>query len=105
MMKPDKVRGEYENSQVTEELAVCRKEVQQLKEQLQSSNKRWQEGLRAETSKWQARLEEQEQDVETEQAKMAEAIAGKYVYAFGEERKTSCSLQTDVLLHQCVRLQ
>jgi len=31
MMKQDKLRGECENSQVTEELAVCTKEVEQHK--------------------------------------------------------------------------
>jgi len=87
--KPDKVRGEHENSRATEELAVCRKEVEQLKEQLQSCDKEWQERLRAESDKWQARLEEHHQDVETEQAKMAEAVAGKYVYAFGKERSNN----------------
>ena len=87
--KPDKMRGECENSQVTEELAVYRKEVEQLKEQLQSCDKEWQERLRAESDKWQARLEEHHQDVETEQAKMAEAVAGKYVYAFGKERSNN----------------
>jgi FtsZ-binding cell division protein ZapB len=92
MMKPDKLIDDCEMSQVTEEVAICRKEVEQLKEQLQSCDKKWQERLRAETGKWQARLEEQQQDVETEQAKMAEAVAGKYVYVSGEERKTSCSL-------------
>jgi hypothetical protein len=30
MMKPDKLRGECENSQVTEELEVCREEMEQL---------------------------------------------------------------------------
>jgi hypothetical protein len=38
MMKPDKMRGECENSQATEELAVYKKEV----EQLQSCDKKWQ---------------------------------------------------------------
>ena len=74
-MKPDKLRGECGNSQVTEELAVCTEEVQQLKEQLQCCGKEWQERLRAEIDRWQARLEEQQQDVETEQAKVAEAVA------------------------------
>jgi len=32
--------------------------------------------VRAGTDRWQDRLEEQQQDVETEQAKMAEAVAG-----------------------------
>jgi hypothetical protein len=36
----------------------------------------WQERLRAETDRWQERLEEQQQDVETEQVKMAAAVAG-----------------------------
>jgi regulator of replication initiation timing len=62
---------------VTEELAVYKKELEQLKEQLQSCDKEWQDRLRAESDKWQARLEEHHQDVETEQAKMAEAVAGK----------------------------
>jgi len=57
-MKPDKLRGECENSQVTVELAVCTKEVAQLKEQLQSCGKEWQARLRTETNKRQARLEE-----------------------------------------------
>jgi hypothetical protein len=35
VMKQDTLRSECENSQVTEELAVCTKEVEQLKEQLQ----------------------------------------------------------------------
>ena len=41
MMKRDKLRGECENSQVTEELAVCTEEVQQL----QCCDKEWQERL------------------------------------------------------------
>ena len=60
--KPDKLRGECENSQVTEELAVCTEEVEQLK----SCDKEWQVRLRTDTNKWQGRLEEQQQDVETE---------------------------------------
>jgi hypothetical protein len=59
-----------------DKLAVSTKEVEQLKEQLQSNDKEWQARLRAETNKWQATLEEHLQDVETEQAKMAEAVAG-----------------------------
>jgi regulator of replication initiation timing len=82
MMKRDKLRGECENSEVTEELAVCTREVEQLKEQLQSCDEEWQARLRAETDKWQARLEEHQQDVETEQAKMAEAVAGKIRLCF-----------------------
>jgi len=58
--------------------------VEQLKEQLQSCDKEWQARLRAETGKWQARLEEHQQDVETEQAKMAEAVAGIMCSCFGE---------------------
>ena len=80
MMKPDKLRGECENSQVTAELAVCIKEV----EQLQSWDKEWQVRLRAETDRWQDSLEEQQQDVETEQAKMAEAVAGVMCCCFWE---------------------
>jgi len=67
---------------VTEELAVCTKEVEKLKEQLQSCDKEWQERLRAETDRWQDRLEEQQQDVGTEQTKMAEAVAGIMSYRF-----------------------
>jgi hypothetical protein len=48
--------------------------MDQLKEQLQSCGKGWQVRLRAETNNWQARLEEQQQDVEKEQTKMAEAF-------------------------------
>jgi len=40
--------------------------------------------LGAETDKWQDRLEEQQQDVETEQAKMAEAVAGIMCSCFWE---------------------
>ena len=87
-MKPDKLRDECENSQVAEELAVCTREVEQLKEQLQSCDKDWQARLRAETDRWQARLEEQQQDVETEQAKMADAVAGKICLCFWEREKT-----------------
>ncbi|XP_023701619.1 centrosomal protein of 152 kDa isoform X3 [Cryptotermes secundus] len=72
----DKLRAERENSQMTEELKVCMKEVEQLTEQLQSCEKDWQTKLTAETNKWQARLVEHQQDVETERDKMAEAIAG-----------------------------
>jgi regulator of replication initiation timing len=50
---------------VTEELAVCTKEVEQLKEQLQFCDKEWQMRLTAETNKLQDRLEEQQQDVDT----------------------------------------
>jgi len=85
MMKPDKPRGV--NSQVTKELVVCTEVVEQLKEQLQSSDKEWQERLRAETDRWQDRLEEQQQDVETEQAKMAEAVAGKVCCCCWEREK------------------
>ena len=60
---------------MTEELAVFTEEVQQLKEQQQCCDKEWQERLRAETHKWQDRLEEQQQDVETEETKMEEAVA------------------------------
>ena len=63
-MKSDKLRGECENSQVTEELAVCTEEVEQLMEQLQSCDKEWQVRLRAETDRWQDRLEEQQQEVD-----------------------------------------
>jgi hypothetical protein len=90
---------------VTEELAVCTEEVEQLKEQLQSGDKEWQVGLRAETDRWQDRLEEQQQNVETEQAKMAEAVAGIMCCCFWERKSNSCSLQSDVLLHHSVRLQ
>jgi len=83
MMKPDKLRGECENSQVM----VCAEELEQLREQLQSCDKEWQERLGAESDKWQARLEEHEQDVETEQAKMAEAVAGKICLCFLEIEK------------------
>jgi chromosome segregation ATPase len=105
MMKPDKLRGECENSQVTEELAVCTKEVEQLKEQLKSCDKEWQERLRAETDRWQARLEEHQQDVETEQAKMADAVAGKICLCFWEREKNKSSLESNVLLYQSLRLQ
>ena len=74
--KPDKLRDECKNSQVTEDLAVCTEEVEQLKEQLQSCDKEWQVRLGAETGRWQDRLEEQQQDVEREQVKMAEAVVG-----------------------------
>ena len=83
MMKGDKLRGECENSQV----AICTEEVEQLKEKLQSCDKDWQERLRAETDRWQGRLEEQQQDVETEQAKMAEAVAGKMCLCCLEREK------------------
>ena len=76
MLKQDKLRGECENSQVTEELVVCTTEVEQHKEQLQSHDKEWQARLTAETNKWQARLEEHLQDVGTEQAKITDAVAG-----------------------------
>jgi chromosome segregation ATPase len=84
MVKLDKLRGDCENSQVTEGLAVCTGELEQLKEQLQSCDKEWQERLSAETDRWQDRLEEQQQDVETEQAKMAEAVAGIMCCCFWE---------------------
>jgi len=84
MMKPDKQRGECKNSQVTEELVVCRKEVEQLNEQLQSCDKEWQVRLRAETDKWQTRLEERQQDLEREQAEMAEVVAGIMCCCFWE---------------------
>ena len=48
MMKPDKLRGECENSQVTEELAVCINEV----EQLQSWDKEWQVKLTGGKTAW-----------------------------------------------------
>ena len=83
-MKRNKLRGDCENSQVTEELAVFTEEVQQLKEQQQCCDKDWQERLRAETDRWQARLEEQQQDVQTEQAKMAEAHAAIMCCCFWE---------------------
>jgi hypothetical protein len=92
MMKPDKLRGECENSQVTEELAVCTVEVELLKEQLKSCDKEWQERLRAETDRWQDSLEEHQQDVETEQAKMAEAMP---VPCMGEKYRQSCGGETE----------
>jgi hypothetical protein len=58
--------------------------VKYLKKQLQSCDKEWLVGWRAETKKWQDRLEEEEQDVETEQAKMAEAVAGIMCCCFWE---------------------
>ena len=95
-MKPDMLRGECENSQVTAELAACIKEV----EQLQSCDKEWQVRLRAETDRWQDRLEEQ-QDVEIEQAKMAEAVAGIMCSCFWEReikqlQFTECCVVTAV---------
>ena len=84
MMKRDKLKSECENSQVTEEVVVCTKEVEQLKEKLQFCDKEWQARLMAETNKWQARLEEHQQDVEAEQAKMAEAVAGITCFFFWE---------------------
>lgn len=72
----DKLRAERENSQVSEELAARTKEVEQLKERLQSCDKEWQTRLGTETNKWQARLAKHQQDVDTERDKMAEAIAG-----------------------------
>jgi len=100
-MKQDMLRGECENSQVTEELAVCTEEVEQLKEQVQSCDKEWQVRLRAETDRWQDRLEEQQQDVETEQAKMAEAVAGIMCSCFWEReikqlQFTECCVVTAV---------
>jgi regulator of replication initiation timing len=71
---------------VTEELAVCTEEVEYLKKQLQSCDKEWQVRLRAETDRWQDRLEEQQQDVETEQAKIAEAVVGIMYSCFWERK-------------------
>jgi len=85
MMKPDKLRGECENSQVTEELAVCTEVV----EQLQCCDREWQERLRAETDRWQDRLEEQQKDVETEQAKWQQQLLVKCVAAVGKGRSNS----------------
>jgi ABC-type Fe3+/spermidine/putrescine transport system ATPase subunit len=87
MMKSDKLRGECENSRATEELAVYAKEVEQLKEQLQSRDKEWQARLRAETDRWQARLEEYQQDVATQDAKMAATVAGKICLCFFGKRE------------------
>jgi hypothetical protein len=42
MMKPDKLRGECERSQVTEGLAVCTEEVERLEEQQQCCDREWQ---------------------------------------------------------------
>ena len=64
----------------------------QLKEQLQSCDKEWQVRLRAETNKWQARLKEHQQDVETEQAKMAEAVAGIMCSCFWERELKQVSV-------------
>jgi hypothetical protein len=39
------------------------------------------------------------------EAKWQKQLLVKYVYAFGKERKTSSSLQSDVLIYQSVRIQ
>jgi FtsZ-binding cell division protein ZapB len=78
MLKQDKLRGECENSQVREELAVSTKEVEQLKEQLQSRDNEWQARLRAETDKWQAA------GCGDRTSKMAEAVAGIMCSCFWE---------------------
>jgi predicted nucleic acid-binding Zn-ribbon protein len=85
LVERDKLKAERENSQVTEELAARTTELEKLKEQLQSCDKEWQAKLNAETDRWQARLAEQQQDVETERDKMAEAIAGIMCSSFWEE--------------------
>ncbi|XP_021928465.1 centrosomal protein of 152 kDa-like isoform X2 [Zootermopsis nevadensis] len=72
----DKLRAKHESGHVMEELTARTKEVEQLKDQLDSYDKEWQARLSAETSKWQARLAEHQQDVESERDRMAEAIAG-----------------------------
>jgi regulator of replication initiation timing len=89
---------------VTEELAVCTKEVEQLKKHLQSCDKEWRERLIAETNNWQDRLEEQQQDVETKQDNTIPATTSCW-YNVGKEKSNSCNLQNDVLLHRSVRLQ
>jgi len=40
--------------------------------------------MAGETDRWQGRLEEQQHDVQTEQAKMAEAVAGVMCCCFWE---------------------
>jgi hypothetical protein len=89
IVERDKLRAERENSCVTEELTARRKEVEQLRDQLDSCDKEWQARLSAETEKWQARLAEHQQDVETERDKMAEAIAGMMCLSFGSKRSDS----------------
>ena len=102
MMKPDKLKGECENSQVTAELAVCTKEVGQLKEQLQCCDKEWQARLRAETDMWEARLEEHQQDVETEQAKMAEVVAGIMCSCFWEGENEHVPVYSVMCFYICL---
>ena len=55
MMKPDKLTGECEKNQMTEELAVCTEEVEQLNEQLQSCEKEWQLRLTGGKTGWKNR--------------------------------------------------
>jgi len=87
MMKTDKLRGECENSKLIEEIAVCKKEIEQLKEQLRSRDKEWQARLKTETAKWQAMLEAHQQDVETERGQEEKAVAGKICLCFWEREK------------------
>jgi chromosome segregation ATPase len=104
LIERDKLRAERENSHVTDELTARTKEVERLTERLQSCDKEWQTRLSAETNKWQARLAEHQQDVETERDRMAEAIAGM-VHALLERCHTSSSLQADSLICHYNRFQ
>jgi predicted transcriptional regulator len=94
----DKLKAERENSQVIEQLAARMKEVEQLTERLQSCDREWQTRLTAETNKWQARLAEHQQDVETERDKMAEAIAGMVPFPF-RKKSDKFSLWADLLIY------
>jgi hypothetical protein len=82
LVERDKLRAERENSRVTEELTARTKEVEELKDRLNFCDKEWQARLSAEIDKWQTRLAEHQQDVETERDKMAEAIAGMMCSSF-----------------------
>jgi hypothetical protein len=62
-------------------------------EQLQCCGKVLQERQRAETARWRDRLEEQQQDVQTDQ----QQLLVQCVAAVGRERSNSCSLQCCVV--------
>lgn len=98
----DKLRAKHESGHVMEELTARTKEVEQLKDQLDSYDKEWQARLSAETSKWQARLAEHQQDVESERDRMAEAIAGMLL---GMRGQTGFILWAGIIRYHCSKFQ
>jgi hypothetical protein len=75
------------NCQATEELAVFKKKVEKMKQEMQSRENKWKETLTAEPHRWEVRLQKEQQHMEIERDKMAEAVVGKICIYFWEREK------------------